>query len=415
MAAAASAPLVVSATRATWLATFGDHPNLVRILGVHHVDSGPRLMLEQVPGRDLEALLDAAVPGPLPLPEVLAIVRDCARGLHFLHELRDQRGTAVRIVHGTVAPALVTVGFDGVARVAGLERLCATSGAPRPDPAYAAPEQSVDGGAVDRRADVFALAALLVRAASGIKLRDGVLPVPTYQALPHLPQAIEDLVRRALAAEPSKRPGTAEELRAALESCAVREGLLCDADQVARLVLRLAPPVAAPVPPPVLPPRPDQSLWSGESAARPWFPVEPVIVEGPAPTAAGFDVISVAAPRPAGRPAPTSPPHPVAPAAGPVAPTLTVAALVDAAAPHPPPGPPPPAPSDGLPPVAHLIALPAYHAAPPPLPLPSAAQFMTLPEPEEARPSLLRDPLFLVGVSLVLFFAALVIAYLASG
>src|SRR5689334_5551127 len=97
-------PLVVSSTRAAWLATHGNHPNLVRILGVHHVATGPRLMIEHVAGRDLASLIDAAYPSRIGLPEALAIVRDLARGLHFLHELRNEKGTAVRLIHGTLAP-----------------------------------------------------------------------------------------------------------------------------------------------------------------------------------------------------------------------------------------------------------------------------------------------------------------------
>ncbi|MBK9030700.1 MAG: hypothetical protein IPL61_05070 [Myxococcales bacterium] len=439
MDAPAPATLVVSATRATWLATHGSHPNVVRVLGVHHLAAGPRLMIEQVPGRALGALLDAAFPERLPLPELLAITRDCARGLHFIHELRDARGTAVRLIHGTLAPELITVGDDGVGRVAGLERLCATRGAPRPDPRYAAPEQRADGAPVDRRVDVFALAATLLRAATGLKLRDGAIPVPTSQAVPYVPQSIEDVLRKALAPDPAKRFQTAEELRSALERCVINEGLGAGPDQVAAMIHRYLPEqVPAPTP---LPPRPDHSLWAprGAAAGAPrWMPVESVLDRSEPSSASGFDVISVSVPRPMTRPPPARPgPNALVPAAAPVAPTMTVAALDEAteiaqvpvvppsAAPPPqPPGPGAPTGRAGPPsrPPPHaaaaFIGLPpppvGGFAPPAPPPAPAAAAFIALPPPPRRR-ALLRDPLFLVGVGLVLFFGALVVSYLAAG
>lgn len=401
--------LVVSATRATWLATHGNHPNLLRVLGVHHVATGPRLMIEQLAGRDLAALIDAAYPERLDLAVVLAIARDCCRGLHFLHELRDQRGTAVRLVHAGLSPATVMVGFDGVARVAGLELLCATRGRPGPEPAWAAPEQRTEGAAVDRRADVFALAAIVLRAATGLGLRDGAMPVPTSQAVPHVPQSIEDVLRRALAPEPSRRHGSAEELRGALEGCVVREGLTATPDQVAMAVSRLLPDL--PPPPAPLPPRPDQSLWAARPAGAPgWMPVASVFDPREPSSASGFDVISVAVPRR------TLPPTgaPAVPAAAPAAPTLAVPPLDEAtaiapvpiAAPPPPPmsAPPMSAPPMGAPPAPPMPSYPFAQLAAPVL-LPDAPP----------RRRLWTDPVFLFGGGLLLFFVTLVIAYLASG
>ena len=425
------APLVVSATRATWLATHGSHPNVVRVLGVHHLASGPRLMIEQVPGRTLEALIDAAFPDRLPLPELLAVVRDCTRGLHFLHELRDQRGTAVRLVHGTVAPPLVAIGFDGVARVAGLERLCATRGAPRPDPRFAAPEQSQEGAAVDRRADVFALGAVLLRAATGLQLRDGLVPVPTSQAIPYVPQSIEDVLRKALAPDPVKRFATAEDLRAAIERCVVNEGLAAGPDRVSLMVSRYLPDVPVAPAPSQLPPRPDQSLGGpgGAAAQSNWMPVESVLDTSEPSSASGFDAISVQVPRPAMRPSQPPAPNPLVPSAAAGQRTMTVAALDEATeiaqVPLPPTSEPPrlpaAAPSAPRAPMApdpgalplHIAPLP-YQPPPQPQPYaPHAVDFIGLPEAPPRR-SILRDPIFLVGIALVLFFGTLLVTYFAS-
>src|SRR5689334_1651377 len=133
MGAQAPGPMVVSADLAALLALRANHPNLVRILGVHHNQGAPQLMVEHVLGRSLAALLTASGAEPVPLAVALTIARDLARGIYFLHQLRDDQGRSFGFVHGGLSPGKVIVGFDGVARVAGLERLAATSGVPMPE------------------------------------------------------------------------------------------------------------------------------------------------------------------------------------------------------------------------------------------------------------------------------------------
>ena len=66
-------------------------------------------------------------------------------------------------------------------------------------------------------------------------------------------------------------------------------------------------------------------------------------------------------------------------------------------------------------PPAMMMALPPPVAAPPPGPPPLAAPAMMMALPPPPRRPLWRDPLFLVGGALLLFFATLVVTYLASG
>ena len=56
----------------------------------------------------------------------------------------------------------------------------------------------------------------------------------------------------------------------------------------------------------------------------------------------------------------------------------------------------------------HALISPAPHHVPPPL------DVVRLPDSPPRRP-ITRDPIFLIGGALVLFFAALLIAYFASG
>lgn len=264
--------MVVSADLAALLAMRCNHPNLVRILGVHHTGGAAQLMVEYVHGRSLAAMLAAAGPARIPLNEALTIARDLARGLFFLHQLRDDQGRSFQFIHGGLAPGKIVVGFDGVARIAGLERLAATSGVPLPDRDYAAPEQVASPDSDDRRIDVFAVGAILLRMVTGLRLIDGSIPVPSSSDLPHCPGPLEQILRKALARDPARRHASAEELRAVIEGFAVRDGRSLDSVEVGRLVRRLLPEQVNEPEGRVIPPRPDRSMWSHQASR--WSPVE---------------------------------------------------------------------------------------------------------------------------------------------
>ena len=344
MGAQASAPMVVSADLAALLAMRCNHPNLVRILGVHHTGGAAQLMVEYVHGRSLAALLAAAGPARIPLTEALTIARDLARGLFFLHQLRDDHGRSFEFIHGGLAPGKIVVGFDGVARLGGLERLAATSGVPLPDRDYAAPEQVASPDSDDRRIDVFAVGAILLRMVTGLRLIDGSIPVPSSSDLPYCPGPLEQVLRKALARDPARRHASAEELRAVIEGFAVREGHSLDSVEVGRLVRRLLPEQVNEPEGRVIPPRPDRSMWSHQASR--WSPVESQLEFGaggiagaralampPSPAAAaasaeaaGVQAASLSAPGVASLRR-VAEPNPLVPAAAFGATTMSVAAL----------------------------------------------------------------------------------------
>ena len=51
------------------------------------------------------------------MPVVRRIIKDVATGLHAAHDLRDENGRLLVVVHRDVSPHNVLVGSDGVARV----------------------------------------------------------------------------------------------------------------------------------------------------------------------------------------------------------------------------------------------------------------------------------------------------------
>lgn len=266
MGAPAPAPMVVSADLAALLSMRANHPNLVRILGVHHNAGAAELMVEFVHGRPLSSLLAAAGRQRIPVAEALTIARDVARGLYFLHQLHDDQGRSFGFIHGGLTAGKIIVGFDGVSRVVGLERVAATSGVPPPDPRFAPPEQVANPELDDRRVDIFAVGAVLLKMICGLDLVDGGIPAQSTPDLPGCPGPLEQVIRRALARDPARRHGSAEELRAALEGFAVREGVPLEQHEVARLVRRLLPEVMNEPAGRVIPPRPDRSMWAHEAS-----------------------------------------------------------------------------------------------------------------------------------------------------
>ncbi|MFI1455541.1 serine/threonine-protein kinase [Streptomyces roseus] len=167
--------------------------------------------------------------GPLPEPALSCLARELSAALVAVR--------AVGVVHRDIKPANVLLGPErpflidfGIARAVRDPRHTQT-GAVLGTPGFLAPEQAV-GAVAEAPADVFALAAVLVYAATGRGpfLTGGEelsLPALLYRivhdepVLDGVPEPFLALVRECLAKDPARRP-TAEEVRARLG--AAREG-----------------------------------------------------------------------------------------------------------------------------------------------------------------------------------------------
>jgi serine/threonine-protein kinase len=98
---------------------------------------------------------------------------------------------------------------------------------------YMAPEQAL-GRTIDHRADVWALGAILYELFAGVPPYDGPNEVATLHKLtsgeipaplpPHVPQAVRNVIDRALAYDAEERYATALELNLALETAMVEIG-----------------------------------------------------------------------------------------------------------------------------------------------------------------------------------------------
>lgn len=145
------------------------HPNVVDVFDVESVDGELIIAMQYVEGASLRGLVMGTRQAgkAFPRPILFPLIHDVLSGLHAAHELTDDAGELVGLVHRDVSPHNILVGVDGVARVADFGvakargRLATTrSGNVKGKLRYLAPEQLL-GEAIDRRVDVFALGVVL--------------------------------------------------------------------------------------------------------------------------------------------------------------------------------------------------------------------------------------------------------------
>jgi serine/threonine protein kinase len=213
------------------------HPNVVSIIDVVAENGELLLVMDYVHGESLAGLLSAASEqGVLIEPQVtVKIISDTLRGLHAAHELKNEIGTPLGVVHRDVSPQNILVAVDGVTHLIdfgiakAIGRVQHTQeGQVKGKLRYMAPEQ-IEGGVADRRTDIFAAAVVLWEALAGKFLFSGnqahilysVLraPIPSPRSfVPKLPKALESVVMKGLERNPDKRFATALEMEDALEA-----------------------------------------------------------------------------------------------------------------------------------------------------------------------------------------------------
>jgi serine/threonine-protein kinase len=213
-----------------------EHANVAQILDVGEQHQVTYLVMEYVDGDSLSRLERAAARSgtPIPLGVALRVIADVCGGLHAAHELRDASGQPLGVVHRDVSPQNVLVTTQGVAKLIDFgiakarDRLGGDTNADqlKGKVQYMAPEQAL-GRPVDRRADVWAVGAVLYHLLSGkapyeaendiqtlFLLSNGRVP----PALPaSVPPAVSSLVMKALALSPDARFASAEAMQTALE------------------------------------------------------------------------------------------------------------------------------------------------------------------------------------------------------
>lgn len=220
------------------------HPNVVATHDVQKSPAGVFLVMDYIDGPSLQAVIAAFAERKqlVPLDVILRITIDALSGLHAAHELCDDDGKPLNLVHRDVSPDNILVGYDGLARITDFgvaraeSRISTTKGALlKGKLCFMAPERFLQGQA-DRRSDVYAAGVTLWEALSGKRLFDaddtGMLitkivvgaTVSPRTHRPDLPEAIESVVMRSIHRDPNARYPTAAAMADALEDAARSAG-----------------------------------------------------------------------------------------------------------------------------------------------------------------------------------------------
>ena len=232
------------------------HANDVDVRDVEDLGDELYLVMDYIEGGSLSVVLSAAKRAGIRVPVAVCvrIVLDAAAGLHAAHELTDDDGLPLHLVHRDVSPQNILVGIDGVSRITDFgiakfvrpDAYVTTEGVLKGKFRYMAPEYLL-GRPIHRGFDVFGLAVVLREAIDARPLFDGDSEVDTLQRLigwdppafatyrPEL-ACLDDVLEAAFAKDPKRRFQSAAAFAAALESSARAAGLVARADEVAALV-----------------------------------------------------------------------------------------------------------------------------------------------------------------------------------
>lgn len=232
------------------------HPNVVEIFDLGEQDEVLYLVMEWVEGDTLSGIQKASKKlGGIPQNISLRITSQVCAGLHAAHELRDDDGQLVDLVHRDISPGNIlisTSGFAkvtdfGVAKSAGRLHVTRAEGMVKGKTPYLSPEQ-LGTLPLDRRSDIFSLGVLLYVMVTGlhpfrgdsefktvenIALKD---PIPPISLVPSVHPDLDKLILKALEKDRTKRFSTAAEMQRALDHVAAQLGDPVTDDDVAAFV-----------------------------------------------------------------------------------------------------------------------------------------------------------------------------------
>jgi serine/threonine protein kinase len=211
------------------------HPNVCQVFELGEFQGQYYIAMEYLEGVPLAVFRRKDFYPTPPQPRLVAGfgVQAC-EGLHHAHQLKRSDGELLGVVHRDISPQNLFATVDGIVKVLdfGIAKVQDASvrtstGAVKGTYAYMAPEQLRNEG-LDRRADVWAIGAVLWETLAQTHLfkRDTEfltfeaitkLPIPHLSEVrPDVPPLLGDVIARALSRNPDDRFGSARSLGEAL-------------------------------------------------------------------------------------------------------------------------------------------------------------------------------------------------------
>lgn len=235
-----------------------NHPNVVQIYDLGICGDQYFLAMEFLEGRDLRRIMGrlATYNRALPGAHAIQIIYGAAEGLFYAHNLKDDYGNPLHIIHRDVSPQNIFVTFHGTVKVLdfGIAKAEARSvrtrtGGLKGKYPYLSPEQ-VRGDEVDHRSDIFSLGTVLWEVTVGRRLFKRENDLLTLQAVLHCevpppsdlmnkyPPELERIVMRALATNPDDRYASCRAFQEDLEAFMGQYGLVLSPQKLGDSVRR---------------------------------------------------------------------------------------------------------------------------------------------------------------------------------
>lgn len=233
-----------------------NHANIVTVFDIGAADNTYFIVMEFVDGANLKTILEILKkqgrrPG---VKEMLYIGMEVCRGLSHAHDLRDDNGTLLNIVHRDISPPNILITKNGEVKVTDFGLAKATTQLEKTDPgvvkgkfSYLAPEAAM-GIEVDSRADLFAVGILIWEALAGRRLFLGESDYDTVKKvqkaeIPRLStfnaevdEDLEALLAKIMARDREDRYQTAHELQDAIADYLFTRRLKVTSNDVGRMV-----------------------------------------------------------------------------------------------------------------------------------------------------------------------------------
>jgi len=230
------------------------HANIVQSFDAGRINDQLFLAMEYIAGVHLGDLLQACerrFQQPIPHRHLIYIAVEVLKGLDYAHRRVDSNDRSLGVVHRDVSPGNILVSWEGEVKVAdfGIAKSALRSRETTGEQVkgklpYIAPEQLRQSG-VDRRTDIYSLGAVMYEALTDRWLVDandteeairdilrGQFPRPR-DINPEIPEAVEEIVLRALRTDPSARYPSAAAMRQELERYALSDGYLLSSTDLA--------------------------------------------------------------------------------------------------------------------------------------------------------------------------------------
>ncbi|MCX7666139.1 MAG: serine/threonine protein kinase [Gemmataceae bacterium] len=207
-----------------------NHPNIVRIFDINVEEQTHYLIMEYVPGVNLQNYLEEHY--SLEVPQACNIALAVGQGLLHAHS----KG----VIHRDIKPSNVMLGTNGEIKILDMGLACFTQevkqeGASQSScgeilctPDYAAPELITQPKSVDHRADIYSLGGMIYRMLSGhapfqgsvtqkILAHQEETAAPVSLCNPSIPRTLCQLIHQMMAKSPNDRPQGMNEVLQRLE------------------------------------------------------------------------------------------------------------------------------------------------------------------------------------------------------